>query len=374
MEYKDEEILLMIDETSKLVAQQRTENLSSGAIAYQASDELAGNVEFWKWLDRNFSQSGIFGNVDSMQQYIAGGSGKENWLKLQLQGKGYEWDWMQTQRRSLKNILKTYDAGDVANRAASDVTERSILTGASKEYQMKAYTSKTNPNLKNTPKDMTVVTNAEKVDVVSGNGYESVESFQDAEKIKKATQKRLDEIKQGKAPTSYDFKSVGGTMAKAGLTGAAISITMETITQYKSWKNGNISGEDYLKEIMKAGGNGGITGAISSGIMIPIEATITAMGISAPITIPVAIVLGVAVDKVVSPCFGRGDYKKYLNKASYYVELDKLSNDMISSMKDAAEFYMAFVDSISIYSQKIDANLQTGKALDDQLSTLLNMI
>ena len=53
----------------------------------------------------------------------------------------------------------TYDAGDVANRAASDVTERSILTRKSSEYQMKAYTSKSNPHLKNTPKEMNIVTN-----------------------------------------------------------------------------------------------------------------------------------------------------------------------------------------------------------------------
>ena len=57
-----------------------------------------------------------------MQQYISGGAGKEGWMIKQLQGKGYEWDWMTTQRGNIKNLLSTYDAGDVANRAASDVT------------------------------------------------------------------------------------------------------------------------------------------------------------------------------------------------------------------------------------------------------------
>ena len=68
---------------------------------------------------------------------------------------------MTAQRNSIRNITKVYDAGDVANRAASDVTVKDILTGKSYEAQMKAYVSKTNPDLKPLP-DMKVVTNAEK--------------------------------------------------------------------------------------------------------------------------------------------------------------------------------------------------------------------
>ncbi len=60
---------------------------------------------------------------------------------------------MTSQRGNIKNIFKTYDASDVANRAASNITEKNLLNGNIKEFQLKAYTSKTNPHLKNTPKD-----------------------------------------------------------------------------------------------------------------------------------------------------------------------------------------------------------------------------
>lgn len=102
----------------------------------------------------------------SMKQYVPQGVTKENWLTRQVQGKGYEYDWMDWQRMMLENFFKTFDAGDVPNKLASDVTERCPLAGKSKEYQMKAYTKGNASDLKNTPKDMTVIINAEKTSVM----------------------------------------------------------------------------------------------------------------------------------------------------------------------------------------------------------------
>ena len=248
--FSEDEIMEMLNDTSQLVSKYNTNKLSSAAVAAQGSNALANNVEFWKWMGRNYSNSGIFNSSSTMQQYMAQGAGKEEWLIKQLQGKGYEWDWMKKQRGNIKNIFKKYDAGDVANRAASDVTEINLLTVKAKEYQMKAYTGKSNPNLKNTSKDMTVVTNAEKVNAVSKNGYKT-EGFQNNNTIEKATDNRLQQIKDGKAHTSYNFKNVAGTMAKAGLIGCAIGIGTEAVSSYKLWKEKIISDEEYLKEILK---------------------------------------------------------------------------------------------------------------------------
>ena len=142
----------MVNDTSKAASEINTNIFGDTYTAYKSSDALATDVEFWKWLDRNFSKSDIFSSNESMNDYISLGKGKRDWFEKQIQGKGYEWDWMQEQRHSFKNLFKRYDAGDVANRAASDVTQMDLLTGKTKEYQMKAYTSKTNPELKNTPK------------------------------------------------------------------------------------------------------------------------------------------------------------------------------------------------------------------------------
>jgi hypothetical protein len=361
-ELKEEEVLKMIDDTSKLVAKKNINVLAQGAVAAQSSNALANKVEFWKWIDRNYAGSGIFSSNNSMQEYISQGAGKEEWVVKQLQGKGYEWDWMAQQRNNIKNLFNRYDAGDVANRAASDVTEMNIFTGKSTEYQMKAYTGKSNPHLKNTPTDMTVVTNAEKVSVVQKNGYESVESYQDNQLIKKSTDSRLEEIKNGSAEPVYNFKNVGGTMAKAGLVGCVIGMGTEAVFSYKAWKKGQISDEEYLKEVLKAGGDAGVTAGITSGIMIPVTAAITAAGVSTVVTIPIAIVVGGIVNKVVAPCFGRGEYRKILSQAKYYQNLENVYDNLLISMENASNQYYNFVSSMK--NQHKVNNLMKEKSLE----------
>ena len=208
---------------------------------------------------------------------------------------------------------------------------------------MKAYTSRTNPHLKNTPKDMTVVTNAEKADIVRTNGYQDVESFQDAETIKRSTNKRLEQIKDGRAYTSYNFKNIAGTMAKAGLIGCAIGVGTETIVSYRFWKNGQITDQEYLVGILKAGGESTVTSGATAGIMIPISAAVTAAGVSTLLTIPVAFVVGGAVNRIVAPCFGRGKYKEVLGRARYYQNIALVHQDLIESMQNTSEQYYTFV-------------------------------
>jgi hypothetical protein len=309
-----------------------------------------------------------------MLEYIRQGAGKEEWFSKQLQGKGFEWDWMNNQRGQAKNIFNTYDAGDVANRAASDVTERNLFTGNAKEYQMKAYTSKTNPNLKNTPKDMTVVTNAEKVDIVKANGYTDVEKFQDAKNVKKSTNERMKQVKEGKAYTSYNFKNIAGTMSKAGLIGCAIGVGTETIVSYKSWKAGKLTNKEYLTEILKAGGDSGVTSAATAGVMIPVSAAITTAGASTLLTIPVAFVIGGAINNIVAPCFGRGKYRKILSQARYYQNLGFMYNDLIESMQHSSEQYYDFVNGIKTQNL-IHEELKTkSKTVDEELKKLYDSI
>lgn len=338
-----DEILQMMDDTSQLMAEKSADDLATAAIAAQSSNVLTDNVEFWKWMERNYRGSGIFASSESMQQYINQGAGKEEWMIKQLQGKGYERDWMTAQRMDPKNLFRTYDAGDVSNRMGSDVTEYNLLTGKSREYQMKAYTSRTNPHLKNTPKDMTVVTNAEKTDVVRQNGYQDVESFQDAEMIKRSTNERLEQIKDGKACPSYTLKNVAGTMARAGLIGCVIGIGTETIVSYRSWKNGQLTDKGYMAEILKAGGESAVTSGAAAGIMIPVSAAVAVAGASTLLTIPVAFVIGGVVNRIVAPCFGRGRYREILNRAKYHQNMTLVYQDLIESIQNASDQYYTFI-------------------------------
>lgn len=363
-----EDVFSMMDETSQLIAQENTTRLSAMGPAASESGTLTDSVEFWNWMNRNYEKSGHFASSDSMRSYMTGSQGQQNWAKKVVQGKGYEWDWMSSQRRLFKNLFKTFDAGDVANRPGSDVTVHDLITGQDTEQQLKAYTSKNKPHLKNTPKDMTVVTNAEKVAAVKNMGYKDVISFGDNESIQKARDSRLDDMTSGRATPSYNIKNVSATTAKAGVLGFAISAGVESIVSYKKWKSGSISAWEYLKEIMKSGGNTGVTSAFSTGVMIPITATITTAGVSSLITIPISFIVSSTVDKVVAPAFSRGEYKKILNEATYYESLVELCGSLAYTMDIASAQYVGFVGQMVSQQQRFTAlagNVISQQAIDD---------
>ena len=204
--------------------------------------------------------------------------------------------------------------------------------------------------------------------------YEEVSSFKNSEQIKQSNKEHLKNIKEGKIQTGYNIQNVAGTMAKAGLVGAAVGVTVETIFSYKDWKNGKISDEEYLKGIMKAGGNSGITAGLTSGVMIPVSAAITALGISSLVTIPVAFVIGVGIDKVVAPCFGRGNYRKYLNQAKYYQNLQIAYQDLAQSMETSSRQYFNFLKGVSMQQQQYFEMRKKSKEIDKDLEILYNSI
>lgn len=390
------EYIEYISDTAKWAHEAHIQHLSTAVGAARQADKLTDTVEFWKWMQRNYEKSGIFDSPQAMQEYMSKGAGKIEWMKKQLQGKGYEWDWMQNQRNNIKNLFNKFDAGDVANRAASDVTKTNLLTGKTTEYQMKAYTSKTNPDLHNTPKDMTVVTNAEKVEVVKGNGYDHVESFQDTKKINKQVDKRMKQIENGQATPYYTLKNVGFTMAKAGAIGVVVSASIEGFARWKDVKSGVISKEEYLLEIAKSAGEGGTIGAATAGIMIPISSALTTAGLAAmPITIPVSIIVGGALSKVIAPIFGRGDYRKILGEAKYYQSLMNMNTDLINALAISTQQFEAFMieyqNQLQVFNQLNNANAQLkdihtkanecieqknneNKKLLDDLDSLINKI
>ena len=366
--YEDEAVH-MIDDTGRLVALRNAGQLSSFALSAQQSNALANDVEFWKWLARNYHSSGIFDSPSSMLEYISQGSAKESWLSRIIQGKGYEWDYMAEQRSSVRNIFDTFDAGDVSNRMGSDVTQRNILTGDSAEYQMKAYTSSNTPDLHNTSKDISVITNSEKAGAVQRKGYET-EAFQDSGTISRNRDGRLDSIKRGEVRTSYNLANTAGMMAKAGLIGCAIGITFEALASYRAWKNGQLSDDEYLAEILKAGGNVGLTSAGTAGIMLPVSSMITAAGMSSLITIPVAFVVGSAVNKIIAPCFGLGEYRRILSQAKYYQNIDRLHEDLIASMQVSSEHFVKFLYGIRTQRQFHENAKRVSMSLNKDLETL----
>ena len=141
---------------------------------------------------------------------------------------------------------------------------------------------------------------------------------------------------------------------------------------------------------MKSGASTGITGTATAGIMIPVSAAVTATGIAQPWLIPVSFVISAALDKIVSPCFGRGNYQKQLGQAKYYQNLSDMQIPLIEAIEESAGQLECFINTINSqrqqFAEKTYVNSQlnklqrrgnevlSNKSEIDELNTLISKI
>ncbi len=368
MEY-EKEYLEMMRDTSNLVAKEKAMQLGEIASATNESAKLANEVEFWKWMGANYPKD--LSNTKLIQQ---ASTEKARWLRTQLQGKGYEWDYMASQRMKPSKILSAFEAGDCPTQPGIDITETNILDNSVQgTYQNKAYLSSNNPDLHNTPKDAVVVTNKEKVAYAKQQGYVT-EEYMDSDTITSVRESRFKKAASGKANTGYNLQNVAMASVKAGIVGAVFGITAETIASYRLWKLGDLTDKEYIREVMKAGGEAGTTAGLTSAAMVPVQAAITAAGVSTLLTIPVAFVFGSVISSIVAPCFGRGKYKKLLNEAKYYQTLENVYDDFLNTVEVSCRQYEVYAKQIELQKNRYEKIKELNTKIDEELEKLYKLI
>lgn len=365
----EQEYLEMLRDTGDLIAEEKAKHLGEVTVAVTESAQLTNEVEFWRWMGKNYPRN--LGTSEAIQQTAVE---KAQWLKTQLQGKGYEWDYMATQRMKPSKIFSSFEAGDCPTQPGIDITEKGILDNSVKgTFQNKAYLSSNNPDLHNTPKDALVVTNKEKVPYVKKQGYQT-ESYMDSQTIKKVKDKRYDDALMGKTNTAYSVQNILASSAKAGVIGAVIGITTETIMSYKKWKNKQITDQEYLFEIAKSGGEAGVTAGLTSAAMIPVQSAITIAGASTLLTIPVAFVFGSVINSVIAPCFGKGKYKKILQEVKYYQALETVYADFLNVVENSAKQYGEYITHMAKEKSRFESMKELNSEIDNVLEKIYKSI
>lgn len=366
---REQEYIEMMRDTGELIAKEKAVQFGEMAVAVNESAKLVNEVEFWKWMGANYPRD--LSSTNLIQQ---ASMEKARWLRTQLQGKGYEWDYMATQRTKLSKVLSVFEAGDCPTQPGIDITETSLLDNSVKgTYQNKAYLSSNNPDLHNTPKDAVVVTNQEKVPYAQKQGYRT-EGYMDSDEITSVRDSRFEKAASGKANTTYSLQNIAMASIKAGIVGAAVGITAETIVSYRLWKNGEITDKEYLREVMKAGGESAASAGLTSAAMVPVQAAITAAGASTLLTIPVAFAFGSVINSIVAPCFGRGKYRKILNEMKYYQALEDIYDDFIDVVEMSCKQCEKYIVQVRLQKMRYEKLKEVNNQVDANLQKLYESI
>ena len=120
-----QEYLEMMRDTADLIAKDKAVKLGNTASGFQSSYELTNEVEFWKWMGKNYPK-----DLSTSELIQRAANEKSRWLNTQIQGKGYEWDYMSSQRANPTNLLSKFDAGDCPTQPGIDITKSNIVDGS----------------------------------------------------------------------------------------------------------------------------------------------------------------------------------------------------------------------------------------------------
>jgi hypothetical protein len=99
--------------------------------------------------------------------------------------------------------------------------------------------------------------------------------------------------------------------------------------------------------------------------MIPRSAAVTAAGVAQPWLIPVSFVVSAALDKIIAPCFGRGDYLKQLNQAKYYQSLSDMQVPLMQAIESSAAQFEVFIDTVNAQMQQFAETTAVNRQLNE---------
>lgn len=295
------------------------------------------NVEFWKWIKNTYKDSKYL-SVPSNLKNVFSDKAKASGIKSIIRGKGAEWDWVKSFNNNPKNqgfhlppeewkIAKL--SKDVTGK--TDAYIKHLKSGHKELVQIKTATTDNSAKgvarkLKDRYPGHRMVANEKLAVEARKAGVPKVEHFSDKQ-MAQNTQKRTSAAKSGTVSVGYTIPGVLKEVGYGAVVGAVVQASIASFTNYKRLKNGEITDNEFWNEVGKDSAYGATSGGAMAGINVVIQSFAIPAGIGAPVTIPVLILAGYGLDKLIAPAFGKGAYGEMLQDISFSTDMQRAFTD-----------------------------------------------
>ena len=312
--------------------------LAGTNLSYEGTRQFTRYLQVFKRLnEETFSKSGIFSTLENAKNYL------ENVMKVaetspksmtsfesKLTGAGQEVDWVRLKQGQLSSLwekssllnknapgvdgvtLNKFNGKTIsrttikASSFADENTQRNIENNVGK---VKVAIEKGNA----TSNDVIFGTAGTK-DAVQKSGLSNpVVEKNTPKKVSSSNERLKQKIMDGQATTNVTVQQLRQKMVQGAIVGAAVGVTISTITNYVRYKNGELSKEDAFKEVSEDTLKGAITG---TGM-----ATITIFLPGGVVGLIGGIAIGVYFNKVctniLDEIYGKGAYGAILDASGY---------------------------------------------------------
>lgn len=319
-------------------------------LSFEGTHQFARDIQVFNRLNvESFPRAGVFNSPELAKTYLENASKNQlQNLKCKIVGAGQEVDWLRAKQGELQSIFRkstllTGNApgvdGKIVNRFTGKEITRVTIKGASVQGGIKTGTDGIIEALKKgtvAPDEVAFVTEGMKKRLLNDlernikyanetGDTATAKILTEAKKhmkiiengsIDKTCETRnriLEKIQKGNAETSISMNAALYNAAQGAVIGAAVGLTISSLTNYIKYRNGELSrkeafiniGEETLKSVIIGGAMGAITLFLPAG----------PLGFVAGFAI--GIYLNAALTNILDEIFGKGAYLEILTAGGY---------------------------------------------------------
>lgn len=328
-------------------------------LSFEGTHQYIRDIQVFNQLNVDaYSRMGAFANADSAQSYILNGTkGQLDNLTRKLNGTAQEVDWLRVKQGKLSSIFEKSKLlgeelsntpgvdGETLNRITGESIVKTTVKAAESTKNLGTNISGVLKSLEKgtlQPNDILVgiegteaalkkalEKNLEKA-VLNGNTdyaeklkqaleQMKVQELNTAETIKSSTSRLKEKMITGKADSALTLDGIKDKAFQGAIIGAAIGLTISSISNYLRYKKGEITEDEAFTLIGRDTVKGTLTGATMSTVTLFLPAgTLGLIGGMA-----IGIYLNTTLTNVLNEVFGKGAFEQILHSAGYTVGMVK---------------------------------------------------
>lgn len=326
-----EEVLVtsqLLDDMAK-----RVNKLAGTDLSYEGTQQFARDISTFKraHLEKKLRKTTFISPETAREYYISAEkeqfiNGKFKNIPTQLTGCGQEADWLRRKQGELSSLFeKSYLLdnnapgldGVTVNRFTGKEISRTTIK-ASKDTMKKNDTGirqiKEAINKGRVTDDDIIFGPSGLKKAARDSGLKNPVVEQNTpETIRKSNERLMKKMRDGEAFTEIPGKQVFSKMAEGAIIGAAVEVSVSSITSYVRYRNGELTREEAFENIGEDTLKGALVGAALTGVTIFLPEGV--IGFIAGMA--VGVYFSTASTNILDEIFGKGAYGAILNSSGY---------------------------------------------------------
>lgn len=308
--------------------------LSGSSWTYEGTHQVARDIQVFKRLNAEpFSKSGIFSSpetaktyLESVQKEAANHPGALTSFKNKLAGYGQEVDWLMAKKSELSSI---WEKSSLLENNAPGIDGVTINRFSGKQLSQTTIKASRKPLTANstgitdikeaiskgtaTPRDIIFGPKGTGTAARNAGLTNPVIEKNTVEQTQQSVDRLSKKILSKQAVTAPTTTIIGQQALKGTIVGAAVGITVSTITSYIRYKNGELS----IKEAFSEVAEGTLSGALVGSAMGVITIFLPGGPIGFVAGMAISIYISTACQNILDEIFGKGAFGAILNSSGY---------------------------------------------------------